>query len=373
MFFDLIKNISLKIPDEYQADFFASRFKQNNFRALLGALFLCIEQFIYGMFISVPGSRLQTIYYYTSVSMLLFIAASLFFILRPPVKIKPLHKLYEASFVFFGLIIALLRFLLADEGAAHLPTIFVVMLYACAVFFMLNFRTAVICYFIIGAAAVGHLPILYPGENTSIFTANIISNSILSLIFFFINYRNFIKAFLFKKEIEEANRSLLNQSNRDSLTDLYNRRKLDEVCRMDYLRAERYNMDFSIILLDIDLFKEVNDNFGHDVGDIVLREIAEILRDNIREVDVCGRWGGEEFLIVCQETDLLHAELLAERLRSKIETHQFNVNRMITASFGVAAMNESEDLKTLFKMSDNRLYLAKSGGRNIVVSDGILS
>jgi diguanylate cyclase (GGDEF)-like protein len=120
------------------------------------------------------------------------------------------------------------------------------------------------------------------------------------------------------------------------------------------------------MIIDVDRFKQVNDNHGHDAGDLALRDIAALLCGNIREVDVSGRWGGEEFMIICPETDLPHGLRLGERLRSLIENSCFGEICSVTASFGIAAFSEFRELEAILKAADNRLYQAKENGRNRV-------
>ena len=120
--------------------------------------------------------------------------------------------------------------------------------------------------------------------------------------------------------------------------------------------------------MDVDHFKRINDNHGHHTGDLILREIGKILCNNIREVDTCGRWGGEEFLVICPETDLHHARLLAERLRILIMEAYERRKPIVTASFGVATSEETQKLDTVLTLADDRLYQAKELGRNRVVA-----
>lgn len=152
----------------------------------------------------------------------------------------------------------------------------------------------------------------------------------------------------------------------DALTQLANRFKIDELLIQEEQRSVRYKYEFSVILLDIDHFKEVNDTYGHQVGDSVLQEFANILSNNIRSSDVVGRWGGEEFLVICTHTDMDGAYALAESLRQKIENHIFPSIGHKTASFGIAVFQVNDSLESLFKKADEALYRAKEAGRNQV-------
>ncbi len=164
-----------------------------------------------------------------------------------------------------------------------------------------------------------------------------------------------------KKNIERL-------SNTDTLTGLNNRRWLDDVFSAEFERFKRYGNPFAMILLDVDHFKQVNDNFGHKVGDSVLVEIAGVVAANIRKSDFIGRWGGEEFLIISPETSIDGAGELAEKIRKKIEVYDFLGAGKITASFGVTAALQDDTAEDVFVRSDKALYRAKGEGRNRVVT-----
>lgn len=170
----------------------------------------------------------------------------------------------------------------------------------------------------------------------------------------------------YTKELEEAKVELTNLTLTDYLTNLSNRKNIDYVLKINENLFNRYKDKFSIILIDLDDFKKVNDTYGHLVGDKVIIEISEILKKYTRQTDVVGRWGGEEFIIICPKTDLLDASKLAEKLRDKIATYQFETVGNKTASFGVATFKENETIIELITRVDNAMYLAKSRGKNRV-------
>ncbi|MGA1695654.1 MAG: GGDEF domain-containing protein, partial [Arenicellales bacterium] len=154
----------------------------------------------------------------------------------------------------------------------------------------------------------------------------------------------------------------------DVLTGLYNRRRLDQELEKAVERRDRYELDFSIMLLDMDHFKSVNDTYGHLVGDDVLITLADLLRQKARKVDTLGRWGGEEFLIICPGVDLDGARTLAERIRSAVETHPFETVGFKTISVGVASCTRDETITDLLARADAALYEAKESGRNRVIA-----
>jgi diguanylate cyclase (GGDEF)-like protein len=158
----------------------------------------------------------------------------------------------------------------------------------------------------------------------------------------------------------------------DGLTGLANRRHTEEALSTEISRAARTQSQMALVLLDVDRFKGVNDRHGHPAGDTVLRAMAQVLQESVREIDTAGRWGGEEFALVLAGTDLEGGARLAERVRQTIETTPVELDDgthlRITASFGVASMPPATTGEELLAAADEALYAAKSGGRNQVVS-----
>ncbi len=152
----------------------------------------------------------------------------------------------------------------------------------------------------------------------------------------------------------------------DKLTGLYNRVQLDDVLDFGVNKAIRYNTNISIIFIDIDKFKSINDTYGHQVGDQILKHFSKILQSNIRKTDIAGRWGGEEFLIICHETNIECSLNLAENLRVVIENTTFKHIKNLTASFGIAVLEEKDSVHSLIQRADRALYKAKHSGRNKV-------
>jgi diguanylate cyclase (GGDEF)-like protein/PAS domain S-box-containing protein len=156
----------------------------------------------------------------------------------------------------------------------------------------------------------------------------------------------------------------------DDLTGLLNRRVLIEKLEDEVRRIERYKSKLSLIICDIDYFKEINDKYGHDIGDKVLRMVSRLFTESIRSTDIIGRYGGDEFLVILPETNIEGAKEIAERIRSSVENFKFKVGEMLinpTVSLGIAEFNpEKEDVSELIKRADNALYIAKGKGRNRV-------
>ncbi|MCT7639078.1 diguanylate cyclase [Aliarcobacter butzleri] len=172
------------------------------------------------------------------------------------------------------------------------------------------------------------------------------------------------------EELLVKNAELLRLSITDNLTKLYNRVKLDKSLQEEMNRSLRYNTNFSIILLDIDYFKKVNDNFGHQVGDEVLIESAQVLSKNIRNVDILGRWGGEEFLVICPETKIEDAIKVASHINAAIKLHKFSTYpNTVTMSLGVASFNKDiKNVDNIILNADKALYQAKEEGRDRVIA-----
>ncbi|MGB7403680.1 MAG: transporter substrate-binding domain-containing protein [Arcobacter sp.] len=170
-----------------------------------------------------------------------------------------------------------------------------------------------------------------------------------------------------KKDIEVKNKELEKLAITDKLTNLYNRRKLDELLQNELNRSERFKHTFAVTILDIDYFKKVNDTFGHQTGDKVLIEISNILRTHIRTTDFVGRFGGEEFVIICPESQKDGVYNLMESIRLDVQNHTFKDIGNITMSFGIALVKENDTSESLLKRADIALYEAKNSGRNKVV------
>ncbi|MGV8073525.1 MAG: GGDEF domain-containing protein [Syntrophobacteraceae bacterium] len=171
-------------------------------------------------------------------------------------------------------------------------------------------------------------------------------------------------------------RRLESQAAFDQLTDCYNRHEFNRLIEHSIGSARRYGRDLSIILLDLDHFKNVNDTYGHQMGDMVLRDVAGRLKSAVRKGDYVARYGGEEFFVVLPDTNLANAVELAERLRSIIEEQDIKFSDgfgvSVSASFGVASLADHFEKNELIAAADGMLYRAKSAGRNRVMPRGKL-
>jgi len=167
-----------------------------------------------------------------------------------------------------------------------------------------------------------------------------------------------------QKELLEDNNELARLASTDNLTGLFNRNHINEILANEHSRYQRHSHRFGIIMLDIDHFKPVNDNYGHDAGDLILKHLAKQLGAAVRSSDHVGRWGGEEFLICCttiKPDDLL---AIAENIRQTIARSKFEIVNKLTVSLGCAIIQPGETIDELIKRADVALYEAKNNGRN---------
>ncbi|OHE16806.1 MAG: diguanylate cyclase, partial [Sulfurimonas sp. RIFOXYD2_FULL_37_8] len=175
------------------------------------------------------------------------------------------------------------------------------------------------------------------------------------------------------EELSQLNASLLYKNKKyevmastDALTGLYNRHKFSELYNSSYLTMEQRGNVMSLMILDIDYFKKINDTFGHGIGDGVLIQISHALLKNLRNIDIICRWGGEEFVVLLPAVDLNQATFLAEKLRESIEIFEIDMVGRVTASFGVTQVNRGDALEAVVERADKALYEAKASGRNCV-------
>lgn len=171
-----------------------------------------------------------------------------------------------------------------------------------------------------------------------------------------------------EKEIQKTNDLLLNENRIDALTQLNNRGYWEERLRQEFDRFSRYRNKGSLVMFDIDHFKKVNDTYGHQAGDQVLRNVSKVLRDSVRTTDIAGRYGGEEFGVILIDTPLNSALNFTERLRKAVETGSTKYgddNIKTTISLGIAEFNEFQNkYEKLISQADAALYYAKKNGRN---------
>jgi two-component system, cell cycle response regulator len=185
--------------------------------------------------------------------------------------------------------------------------------------------------------------------------------------------RSMLRIKRLQDELEEKNRELERLSISDGLTGLFNHRHIHDLLAEEYERVERTNDCMSVAMFDLDRFKSVNDTYGHQAGDRVLIDLAEILRETARDIDRLGRYGGEEFIALLPETCIEDAAVFVERVRREVARHTFDIGReeplRMTLSAGVATYPHElvDSVESLVRLADEALYTAKAAGRNRVV------
>jgi diguanylate cyclase (GGDEF)-like protein len=170
-------------------------------------------------------------------------------------------------------------------------------------------------------------------------------------------------------ERKRAEDKLKSMVDRDPMTNAYNRRSLYDFLEGEVHRLRRYGGSLSLIMFDVDHFKDINDDHGHLAGDRVLVAIAELVREELRGLDRLARYSGEEFLIIAPNTAAERAITLADRLRARIASASFDTKARITCSFGVCEFNGDEDADTLVRRADDLMYKARRSGRNSLVAE----
>ncbi|HCJ30321.1 MAG TPA: diguanylate cyclase [Pseudomonas sp.] len=173
-----------------------------------------------------------------------------------------------------------------------------------------------------------------------------------------------------RRQLQAANQQLQRLSSIDRLTGLFNRGHWEEMLRQDYARHRRYDRNAALVMFDIDHFKKINDSYGHQAGDAVIQQTADLVRQCMRDADIAGRYGGEEFVVLLPDTDSEGALTFAERLRQAIEAHEVSYEDhsiRFTVSLGIADLSQpTSGYAQLIERADNALYASKSAGRNQV-------
>ncbi|MBL3555894.1 MULTISPECIES: GGDEF domain-containing protein [Marinobacter] len=226
--------------------------------------------------------------------------------------------------------------------------------------------TAVLLFCCLLAVVVFQFPQLplVTAEYTTDFKIRFFATLTFESIFCFVLEASRLKA---RNELMELARAHEHAARTDELTGLSNRRDMQHRLNEEYSRYRRSGHHFSVALIDLDLFKHINDEYGHDAGDEVLRRFSGLMQTVIRQTDVAARWGGEEFLILLPDTSLLQALTLAERLRSEVANAEFafaGKRLPITISAGICSIAKASSVNELLKQADIHLYNAKEDGRN---------
>ena len=197
-----------------------------------------------------------------------------------------------------------------------------------------------------------------------VLSKNIVFILLTALISFIIS----LMVFILLAKAKRKEDMVLELARHDTLTGIYNRYGMKDILEQRVGEFERFRRDLSIVFFDIDYFKLINDTYGHDKGDYILKTLSTLVDNCIRKSDIFARWGGEEFVIILPETSILEATLLAEKLRRSIEEYDFELKNSLTCSFGVTQLKEGECQDTIMKRADEFLYRAKELGRNRIIN-----
>ena len=312
---------------------------------------VCIAGYLFFAAEAIKGNKINNFFVYLMIEVPLHAALATIFV----------GWNYRFMLIVMGSIPCIFYFVLFLEGFKHsiiFPT--VVSIIYTLLYIGIRIYTHYVDPFYSNIRKADRLEIFFIYFNTLISFINIIFFNILTAIEY-----NYIR-----EKLLSENSKLDTFATYDPLTNLLNRRSMDVHLRNILDKYYHEEDSFSIIMCDIDKFKSVNDTYGHDAGDYVLKEVSWILKDTVRDNDVVGRWGGEEFLIIVN-SNRANASILAERIRSQVEQHTYkykNNDLKVTITLGVSAYRANTDVSALIKSADMKLYRGKENGRNQVVS-----
>lgn len=255
-----------------------------------------------------------------------------------------------------------------DQMNSGDTTLFVFFILVIALFVLLKPKHML---FVSGFSYIAFLigQIIFQSDQSILFS-NIVNGTLAVIVAFFMSYfsyHNFIEYILITIKLEETTKKLEILSVTDQLTKIYNRRKFDENIEIEIARSKRTNIPFSLLMLDIDHFKQINDTYGHQVGDEILIGIANYISQQIRMEDTFARYGGEEFVVILTGTTVEKALEKAEFICNNIRKEAFCKDICITMSIGVTSFIETDTHDVIVHRSDVALYEAKETGRNKVV------
>ncbi len=269
--------------------------------------------------------------------------------------------------IFGGIVITHIDLLLFSSVTALMISLIVV-----GAFFYLRPRVALA--FFTEVLVLFTISVLLVGLPRNVLVSNLTNGIVaiaIGMTLSVISWRGFAVQYVQTKKILEQQRELEQMAYRDPLTGLPNRRFLDEVIKKEIALIKRGTRNSCVVMIDIDDFKEVNDTYGHPVGDEVLKQLAQLLLENIRESDTLARLGGEEFVILLSDANCDGAYIVANKLREQIKNHVFKVDGyvvQITASFGVGPLLTSDQGPNYYSLVDKALYKAKSSGKNQIAA-----
>jgi diguanylate cyclase (GGDEF)-like protein len=355
-----------------------NKFKQNNKVIIILSVFIIIEQFLCSQFLC-SQFLYKKIFFINSLVMFLFFTAAVYLNRKNQFNAIKLNYFFEIVVTLAAVTFISLRITLIQQDVFYLPSVYIAVIFGIAVFLILDYKQSFIIYFIGSVFLISLIIFFRPSVDYNTIFIDITVNNFIAWVVSIINYKKSINEFNHLKIIEDnylslnkrnermnkINTKLRSKSITDELTKLYNRREIEK--NLDYLFVKansNIHYKFSVIMCDLDDFSKVNNSFGHQTGDKVLTKVSNIFKKNIRDSDICGRWGGEEFIILSPDTSIKEAYHLAERLREALEESDFDEVKTVTASFGVSSFSIDDNRDDLITRADKRLYKAKENGKN---------
>jgi diguanylate cyclase (GGDEF)-like protein len=358
-----LKTVKIDLPTEYKDDFFNELNKENQLKLLITSILLIISESIIYYFFRFDISDSSPIV----LKFLIFNTFSFPILLIFYLKIDNFNKVIIRSIQWLYLLGTLYyccALTFAHQGKFESIHVYIMVVFAIAAFVQLTF----IEIFLILASVYLYFYFMLPYflinlDALTIFRINITLMNFIALIFNRMIYRMRISLFIDKKLIIKKNIQLNNLSMRDSMTSLLNHENIYKKLNDEIERTKKTTYPLTIIMLDIDDFKYINDNYGHIAGDKVIKKVSELLVANFRATDIIGRYGGEEFVIIMPKTSLEDSTSLAERIRLTVENCKFENDIAITVSGGIIEFH-GESAEELIKKVDEKLYKAKKNGKN---------
>ncbi len=328
------------------------------------------------------------------VPLIVLISQSKTFSFKRVVKFESILMIFMTIILSFIIFSTEIKLVILPSTPMIFLLIFMWITYRNGIIFAMNLVTVVICivvYFTIHQS--GPFSIFTPILNT-LYLQEFIATLVVLILFFGVLLKeikeknilllrsNFKLKKLSKnlekrvdektKSLEDANEKLKLLATTDSLTEIYNRRFFDESLNNEIEKAQRYNSELSFMMFDIDFFKNINDTFGHNVGDAVLISLSKLIKENIRKIDIFSRIGGEEFAIILPNTNLDKTKELAIKLKDLVQNNSLLIDNQeikITISIGLSTLDEkNQTYNEILKTADTNLYEAKRKGRNLIVS-----
>lgn len=363
-----IKQAFIKIIEEKSEQYFEEMFRHNNRSLIVLAVILTVEQLLYGIVFTEVRSHIGRTHLVTAGISALFLLLFIVFYYKNRNNSLSLKMINSVHIGYLAVLILIAIYRAVYVGSSHysIPVLYIAMLYGSAFLFYFPPFWSLSLY---GGTLIIFVLI---GQNASIGLANptfvqdVTANSFLAWCASMMAYYRFLQQVDAIILIEEKSVELKYLSEVDSLTQLWNRRKIDACLEEMHKHADETKAEYAVILIDIDHFKSVNDRFGHPVGDEVLKQIGSILNAQTGPDEMLGRWGGEEFMILCKPEAYQRAGALSETIRQAVEDHDFNIPKHITCSLGVGFYKAGLQSHEVVHSADTALYLSKSGGRNKV-------